>query len=173
MTKISFGAVVLLLLRLNGHATDYDRISDVLAATLPSLALGATLYLHDRNGTKDFAYSMGANLAATAALKYTIDATRPNGQKHSFPSGHTSVSFQSAAFVHRRYGWQYAAGMYAGAALVAYCRVQGRKHYVRDVVAGALLGAGLGYAMTRHYRGFEVQAGTSKTPIGLTLSKCW
>jgi membrane-associated phospholipid phosphatase len=173
MTKKPFGIVALLLLSLTGHTADYNRISDVLTVTLSSLALGATLYLHDRNGTKDFAYSLGANFAATTALKYTIDATRPNGQKHSFPSGHTSISFQSAAFVHRRYGWRYAAGMYAGATLVAYRRVRERKHHVRDVVAGALLGTGLGYTMTRHYHGFAIQAGTPKGSVGLTLSKRW
>ena len=155
------------------EAVDYKKLSDTLVGSLPLAALSATLWLDDREGTRAFALVMGTDLLVTGGLKYTIPATRPDGGPHSFPSGHTSVAFTSAAFVHKRYGWRYALPMYALSALTAYSRIRARKHYLRDVAAGALLGTGIGYLMTKRFRGIAVRPGTSRGAMGITLTRRW
>ena len=66
----------------------------------------------------------------------------------SFPSGHSSVSFASAAFLQRRYGWKVGAPAYAVAAYVGWGRVFAKKHHIWDVVAGGAIGAGCAYIFT-------------------------
>jgi undecaprenyl-diphosphatase len=66
----------------------------------------------------------------------------------SFPSGHAAGSFAFATFVlatHRRAGMALA----ALATLVAISRVALGVHYPSDVLAGALLGAALGWSGAR------------------------
>jgi membrane-associated phospholipid phosphatase len=173
MTKSAFGIVAVVLMSFRLNAFEYARLSDALAVTLPAAALGATLYRHDRRGTEDFVRSAGVNLAATAALKYITNLPRPDGGRYAFPSGHTSVTFHAAGFIHRRYGLRYAMPLYIGATVTGYSRIRARRHRLRDVVAGAALGAVLGYTMTQPHGGVIVHAGTSKTPLGMTLSKRW
>ncbi len=63
----------------------------------------------------------------------------------SFPSGHTLVSFEAATalwFYHRRWG----VAALVLAALIAYSRLYLFVHYPTDVLAGALLGVGIGLA---------------------------
>ena len=62
---------------------------------------------------------------------------------HSFPSGHATVSFACAtvlALAVPRLAWP----LFALAALVAFSRVYVGVHYPADVLAGAILGVGLG-----------------------------
>jgi membrane-associated phospholipid phosphatase len=73
-------------------------------------------------------------------LKYTLPAKRPNGGKHSFPSGHTATAFVSACFLWLRYGYCYGIAMLVLASFVGYSRIYSHSHYLRDVVAGALIG---------------------------------
>jgi membrane-associated phospholipid phosphatase len=173
MTKSAFGIVAIAVMSFRLNAFEYARLSDALAVTLPAVALGATLYRNDRRGTEDFVRSAGANLAATATLKYITNLPRPDGGRYAFPSGHTSVAFHSAGFIHRRYGLRYAAPLYIGAAVTGYSRIRAHRHVLRDVVAGAALGAVLGYTMTQPHGGVIVYAGTSRAPLGVTFSKRW
>ena len=86
-------------------------------------------------------------------LKHTVRRERPDGSDtNSFPSGHTSASFQGASFIHFRYGLKYAIIPYLGAAFVGYSRVQADKHYVSDVLAGAAIGAGFAWFFTKPYK---------------------
>lgn len=64
----------------------------------------------------------------------------------SFPSGHATNSFSIAIIMIRFYRW-YAAPVLAFAALVAYSRVYVGVHYPSDVVAGALLGSAMSFAL--------------------------
>ncbi len=127
------------------------RIStDVLAIALPAAALTGTLLLRDWQGLKQGAFTALAAGGATLILKYSVKERRPDGSDwHSFPSGHTAVSFATAAYVQRRYGWKFGAPAYALATYVAWGRVYSHKHHWWDVVAGAAIGAGSAYIFTR------------------------
>jgi membrane-associated phospholipid phosphatase len=88
----------------------------------------------------DLLLAVGRTWAVTAGLKYSINETRPNGESRSFPSGHTSIAFTGAEFIRTEYGWRWAAPAYVAAGFVGWSRVEAKKHYVHDVLAGAALG---------------------------------
>lgn len=141
--------------------------------TIPAIAYAATGYLDDDQGRHQFHRSFLATLGVTCGLKRLVDKRRPNGDGLSFPSSHTSVAFQGAAFIHRRYGLRTALPAYAGAAFVGYSRVEADKHYVEDVLAGAALGI-----LSAHFQ-VEPRGGVVITPmlgddaIGLALHARW
>jgi len=86
-------------------------------------------------------FTAGATTALSVhVLKYTIPARRPNGGRHSFPSGHTATAFVSAGFLLRHYGLRWGIPVSLLAAFVGFSRIDSRSHYLRDVLAGALLG---------------------------------
>jgi len=90
------------------HAEASHRVEntgDILRTLIPAVAYGTTFYLHDSDGRSQFYKSFFTSLATTYGLKRTISKTRPNGEDDAaFPSGHSSVAFQGAAFIHQRYG---------------------------------------------------------------------
>ena len=88
--------------------------------------------------------SVGANQLATDGIKWLVNRPRPDGSENrrsnsSFPSGHASGIVGLAWIVahrHRRlapYAWTIAIWISAS-------RVFLERHYVSDVLAGALLG---------------------------------
>ncbi len=101
-----------------------EAAGDVLQFVLPATAAGLALGLEDNEGLFEFGKSAALTLGATYALKYTIDEERPDGGGYSFPSGHTSISFASAEFLRKRYGWSYGIPAYAAATFVGYSRVE-------------------------------------------------
>lgn len=129
---------------------------DVIQIGLPIIAGFATLLEDDRQGTWQFAKSFGLNMSVTYALKYIINKPRPDGATdgHAFPSGHTSVSFQSASFIQRRYGWKYGIPAYLLASFVAYSRIDGidDRHDGWDVLGGIIIGVGSSYLFTTPYK---------------------
>jgi phosphatidylglycerol lysyltransferase len=88
----------------------------------------------------DLALALGRTWIVTDALKYSVGETRPDGGPRSFPSGHSSVAFAGAEFMRVQYGWKWAAPAYVAAAFVGWSRVEARRHYTHDVIAGALIG---------------------------------
>lgn len=85
--------------------------------------------------------SIGAAWGVTEILKRTVPEERPDkSDRRSFPSGHASQSFAAAGSLHKRYGWQVGLPAHAVAAFVATARVKAKKHYVHDVLAGAVIG---------------------------------
>lgn len=63
----------------------------------------------------------------------------------SFPSGHTITAFAVSLPVIQQYP-DAAAGLYFLSASIAFSRILLGMHFLSDVVAGAILGAGLGLA---------------------------
>lgn len=125
------------------------RSTDVVMLALPAAALTSVLVQQDWKGLVQGLEAAGTTAAATLILKYAVKERRPDGSDmHSFPSGHSSVAFASAAFMQRRYGWAWGAPAYAAAAYVGWGRVFSKKHHVWDVVAGAAFGAASAYIFT-------------------------
>jgi membrane-associated phospholipid phosphatase len=144
----------LLLLSITANAKDNsEKLGDAIYVLSPVIAYGSTFYKDDPQGRMQFYKSILTNTAITYALKMSVKKERPNAKNNrSFPSGHTSTSFQSAAFLHKRYGLKAAIPLYLGATYVAYNRVDSKNHYTEDVVAGALIGSLSSYYFTRSYR---------------------
>jgi membrane-associated phospholipid phosphatase len=146
---------------------------DILQFVLPATAAGFTIGYWDGKGALQFGESAAVTLGVTYTLKYTVDEERPNGGSQSFPSGHTSISFCSAEFMRKRYGWEYGIPAYAAASFVAYSRVEAREHYPHDVVAGAAIGIVSSYIFTRPYKGWHVEADANGKNYGFKLSHAW
>ncbi|EQM48676.1 PAP2 superfamily protein [Vibrio parahaemolyticus VPCR-2010] len=125
------------------------QFGDIAQIGVPITAGAIALWKGDTEGFFQLAEGALYTAAATHALKWAVDAERPDGSaNNSFPSGHTSAATQGAAFLQFRYGWEYGLPAYAVSAVVGYSRVQADKHYWRDVAAGAALATGIQYAVT-------------------------
>jgi len=146
---------------------------NILEVVLPVGAGATTVALGDWQGSLQLAESEGVTLAATYALKYSLDTPRPNGGHLSFPSEHASVSFSAAEFVRKRYGWEFGVPCYAAASFVAYSRVEAGQHYSYDVIGGAAIGILSSYIFTRPYHGWEVKMQAGPGLYGLCLSRPW
>lgn len=130
-------------------AGTWTTIADVGRAGLVGTAFVAAAAQEDWDGVLQAGYSIGFTAGATYMLKEAFPEERPNGKDNdSFPSGHTSISFASAGFIHQRYGWQYGLPAYAIAATVGVARVESDHHHWYDVVAGAALGTATAFVFT-------------------------
>ncbi|MEI7951017.1 MAG: phosphatase PAP2 family protein [Gammaproteobacteria bacterium] len=89
------------------------------------------------------------------SMKYITQRERPDqSNNYSFPSGHTTAAFTSASLASENFhmawgddaraGWA-DAGLYTAASLTAWARVEAKKHYASDVMAGAALGNFMGH----------------------------
>ncbi|MEN8790336.1 MAG: phosphatase PAP2 family protein [Flavobacteriaceae bacterium] len=132
-----------------------EATGDILHFALPAAAGLTTVILKDKEGGIQFIKSFTANMVATYALKYAFDKPRPEGATDglAFPSGHTSVAFQGASFIQRRYGWKYGIPAYLMAGFVGYSRIEGinDRHDGWDVLGGILVGIGSTYLFTTPY----------------------
>jgi membrane-associated phospholipid phosphatase len=171
---LSILLILSLVVNSNTNASDeIERAGDILQFVLPATAAGMTLIHKDLDGTIQFAESAALTMGVTYGLKYTVDAERPNGGKYSFPSGHTSISFASAEFIRKRYGWEYGIPAYAVASFVGYSRVEANQHYTRDAVAGAAIGILSSFLFTDPYQNVHVQLTGDSQSIGINLSCPW
>ncbi len=127
------------------HAQAYqDKVTeagDWIQIILPAGAFVTTLVLKDWQGSKEFLLGGGINIVAVHGIKELSGVGRPDESTYnSFPSGHTAAAFYGSAFIHRRYGWKYAAPLYFAAMYVGYSRVYANRHWADDVFAGAVFG---------------------------------
>ncbi len=154
------------------RASDFVETSgDALRLALPAYALALTVKHHDKDGRRQFYRAFGANVAGTWALKEIVDKKRPNGQgQDAFPSGHSSMAFQGAAFIHRRYGFRDAWPAYALATYTAWTRVDLDEHDAADVVAGAALGIASSFYFAKRMPGINVALGLEGGGLGITVA---
>lgn len=126
---------------------------DVILLALPASAAVSTIVLKDKKGFWQFSKSFATNLAITGGLKYAINKSRPfHGGGQAFPSGHTSITFQAASFIHRRYGFKYSIPGYVLAGWTGYSRINATRHDGWDVLAGAAVGIGSSFLFTTPYQ---------------------
>ena len=133
------------------HATIPNNAAHFGAFGIPVIAGAISLAKEDNEGLWMFAEGASYTLVATHSVKRIADQERPNGEAHSFPSGHTSSVTQGAAYLQFRYGWEYGVPAYIGAAMTGVSRVQNDHHYWRDVFAGAALATGIQYLVTEKW----------------------
>jgi membrane-associated phospholipid phosphatase len=153
--------------------------SDVVLAAV--IAAPAALLLDDRvredweTCTLLYAETMAIAVVLPEVTKLAVDRIRPfvynedapmsekttADAEKSFFSRHASVAFASAAFLSTVYGdyhpdsaarpyiW---AGAFLAAAGVGFLRYEAGKHFPTDVIAGAAVGAAVGYLIPRIHR---------------------
>lgn len=116
---------------------------------MPIGAIGMTMGAKDLTGFFQLSKSALVGMGLITALKYSITSTRPNGNPRSFPSGHAGITFISAEFLRKRYGWQYGLPAYIVAGVVSYERVKDLDHRMIDLWVGAAIGVGSSYFFTK------------------------
>jgi membrane-associated phospholipid phosphatase len=109
----------------------------------------------------------------TYGIKETVRRDRPTGDCCSFPSGHASLTFATAAVLERHFGYRASWPMFAIAGYVAASRLTENQHYLSDVLFGSAFGMACGWTVVgRHGRG-----GFALTPApipgGIALSATW
>lgn len=85
----------------------------------------------------------------TGLLKYTVNRSRPNGNDHSFPSGHTTSAFCCAYLISEHYP-QWSIPAYSIAGSVGLSRIVLDKHYLGDVLGGVLIGIISGWIVDKY-----------------------
>ena len=101
------------------------------------------------------AFSIASMTALVNGIKYSARRLRPDKSTYnSFPSGHTATAFMTATMLHKEYEGRspwLSIGGYCLAALTGVSRVMNNRHWMTDVMAGAVIGIGsvhLGYFIT-------------------------
>ncbi len=109
---------------------------------------------------RDLLCAQAINGLITVSLKGGINRKRPDGTCYSYPSGHTSTAFTSAGVIDHHFGHLWGLTAYSTATYVGLSRLQENKHYLTDVIAGAILGSYVAYKVT-HKRGKTSDNGIS------------
>jgi len=166
-------AAAALLGACQAHAGDgVETSGDLLRVAIPAFAAAMTYRRDDREGRRQFLRSFGANVGATWALQSAVDKETPDGTAHdAFPSGHASMSFQGAAFIHRRYGIRKAWPAYVLATYVGWTRVDAEHHDAADVAAGAALGIASSMLLTKRWEDLSVATVLGRDALGIRVSR--
>ncbi len=164
----------------SGHLDDYIQYAPIVAVYGLN-AVGVKGKNNFGNRTALLLKSFLLNDFVVSRLKSLVNSERPNGGMRSFPSGHTSVAFATAHFMHKEYGersiW-YSIGAYACATTVGMMRVAKDAHWISDVLAGAgfgMLSTELVYLThqykwdNEHIKNFDIFPWKSNRQTGVTM----
>ncbi|MBC3767546.1 phosphatase PAP2 family protein [Neptunicella marina] len=164
--------LVLYLFSQNSFAkSDTETYGDIGAVTLPLFAAGWSYLNNDQQGIEQFSKAALSNLALTQLLKYAVHKKRPQGNSYtSFPSMHSSVAFQSATYLQKRYGWKYGVPAYTLASYVGWSRVKSNQHYSIDVLAGAAIGILSSAYFTERYKDLNIAPYANADGVGVHLA---
>lgn len=156
---------------LYGHRWDYygTLIAILLTNTIASQPYSKTI------ADTELLVETGLTTAIfTSGLKILTHRQRPNQKGYrSFPSGHTSGSFALAAVIKYLYGNLPGYLAYGMAAFVGSTRIHDNKHYLSDVVSGAILGMLIGRSFTHQHQlewSMRPNSETHSINIGLEVS---
>jgi hypothetical protein len=118
----------------------------------------------------------------TEIIKVSTGRERPNGSgdrfSSSFPSGHASGSFALASVFDVMYGHKIGIPLYMFAGFVGFSRLSDNKHFLSDVLFGAVLGAVVGRTVARihrkeEYNKFSMIPYSDGSSAGLMLTLSW
>ena len=107
--------------------------------------------------------------AFTLAIKQTVRRDRPTGECCSFPSGHSSATFATAAVLERHLGLRGAWPTIVVASYVAISRLHDNRHFLSDVVFGAALGTATGWTVVGRHGRSSYAWMPVKTPGGIAI----
>ncbi len=111
------------------------------------------------------------NMAFTYTLKTVISRERPGKQnRRSFPSGHTSGSFAVATVLYRIYGYEVGVPAYTMAAITGLQRIHADKHWLSDVLTGALLGTLVGNGFAELIQVDQNQKSEGKIVLSISVA---
>ena len=133
--------------------------------------MSVAAYFKDGEGAWQLTKSGLITMSVSVALKYSVKSRRPNSDPYSFPSGHAAISFVSAEYLRKRYGWQYGAPAYVAASFVGYSRIRAHEHYFRDVAAAGAIGVVTAYIITTPYHGWHIQPEFTAQHRGIRFSR--
>ena len=171
------GALAAVLSAFPAHAGDsVEKAGQAVAVAIPATALGLSLFKDDYDGVLQLSVSSFAAIGTAYGLKFVVHERRPDGSDfRSFPSETTAGAFAGAAYLQRRYGWEYGLPAYALAAFVGYSRVEAKRHHWYDVAAGAAIGWGWSMLLTDRYSRVRVTAypGYGGHPLGFGVAMRW
>jgi len=153
-----------------------------IAAPLTILTVG--LANHDKKLQKDAAYMAGGYLLSTIItqgtkrivqrdrpyVSYPFIIRRVEESGYSFPSGHTSSAFYSAASLSLLYPkWYVIAPAFLWAGTVGWARMYEGVHYPSDVFVGAIVGAGSAWITYKVQKCMDKRSAAKKAakPAGL------
>ena len=164
----------------NADLDTFYRPGNVLGDGATHAAAGLAVFIGGHLAHSSRAALIGADLlraqivsgAIADGIKYSTNRTRPDGGRHSFPSGHASSAFAAAAVLQGHFGWKAAVPSYLVASYVAAARVETRHHFASDVLFGAGIGIAAGHAVTFERANQRVAIAPSVTwnSVGFTVS---
>ncbi len=160
-TLIAFDQQLFLFINHLQHNAFFDGValflSGIGAAGLVWFVLAIVLFLREERRNHRFfipviTAGVACGLIVNIILKPLIARPRPTDllSDFSFPSGHATIAFAMAAVlssVEPKWKWWF----YGLALAISFTRVYLGVHYPLDVVAGALLGWGIGWASRRFF----------------------
>lgn len=165
-------SLLLLPLSHSLFATNARDHGDALRLYLPVTAALGSILAKDMDGVSQLGVTIVVATVSTESLKYITHERRPNGECCvSFPSGHASVAFGTAGFIHHRYGFAYSVPFYLAASYVGYSRVFAKSHYTQDVIAGAGVGILSAFVSTTAFKGRDISLVLNKKYAGVLYRK--
>ncbi len=145
----------------NSQSADwFFEFGDAMGSALVPLVVSFGSYSLGKIEHSPEAESFGSDLLRTEAInglltvafKAGINRKRPDGTRYSYPSGHTSTAFTSAGVIYTHFGPVWGLPAYVIASYVGLSRLQENKHYLTDVIGGAILGGYVAYKVTHKRR---------------------
>ena len=144
----------------NGVGNNYENKIDnfMLFAPIVELYLADIIGVKSKNHwfdqSKNLFISNVISSFITNRLKVIVGKTRPNGEVHSFPSGHTTIAFTNATVLYEEFKNSSPILAYSGyvfATGTGGFRMINNKHFISDV----MVGAGIGILVTKLVYHFE------------------
>jgi membrane-associated phospholipid phosphatase len=154
-------------------SSSYTKIGNVSGTGYTQAGVAVGTYAIGKLTHDDVAIHIGSDLIRgqllngifTESLKIGVNRTRPTGSAYSFPSGHTSASFTTAAVLEAHFGWGVGAAAYAAAGFVGWTRLRDDQHWLSDVAFGSAMGILAGHTVTLGHH-VPVQVVPTRTPHG-------
>ncbi len=152
----------------------WDKVSFV-GTSYVQLGGALATYVIGRFTEKPIALHVGADLiraqvltgVITLSMKAAVRRDRPHGGSLSFPSGHTSSTFATAAVLWRHFDWEIGVPASAVASLVGVARLEQNAHFLSDIAMGATLGIIGGRTITVGHGGTELTVTPVAVPGGV------